>query len=141
MIYVIGSLRDEKFLTVTNRLRDEGIDVFDEWYAASPIADDAWRDYEKTRGWTYSRAIRESLAAEHIFQFDKTHLDRSNAALLVLPAGKSGHLELGYVIGSGKPGGILLDTPERWDVMYKFASVFDTLDATVEWAKGISSNE
>lgn len=134
MIYVIGSLRNERFLTVTNCLRQAGIEVFDEWYAASPTADDAWRDYEKTRGWSYIRALRESLAAEHVFNFDKTHLDRCTAALLVLPAGKSGHLELGYAIGRGKRGAILLDDPERWDVMYKFASVYSTVSEVIEWA-------
>jgi nucleoside 2-deoxyribosyltransferase len=41
----------------------------------------------------------------------------------MLPAGKSGHLELGYMIGQGKPGYILLDAEhKRWDVMYKFAT-------------------
>jgi len=49
--------------------------------------------------------------------------------VLVLPAGKSGHLELGYMIGQGKPGYILLDgEPERFDVMYNFATgVFTNL--------------
>ena len=41
--------------------------------------------------------------------------------VLVCPAGKSGHLEFGYAIGRGTPGLILLDDPERWDVMYQFA--------------------
>ena len=39
-----------------------------------------------------------------------------------MPCGKSGHLELGYFLGSGKRGYILFDgEPERWDVMYQFA--------------------
>ena len=43
--------------------------------------------------------------------------------MLVLPAGKSGHLELGYVIGRGKPGYILMDgEPERVDIMHSFAT-------------------
>ena len=60
-------------------------------------------------------------AANHVFHFDLKHLDDSDVAVLFLPAGKSGHLELGYVLGKGKRGYILLDNPERWDVMYKFA--------------------
>jgi len=40
----------------------------------------------------------------------------------VLPAGKSGHLELGFLRGKGKPCYILFpEDPERWDVMYNFA--------------------
>ena len=39
-----------------------------------------------------------------------------------MPAGRSGHLELGYIIGLGKRGYILFDVePERYDVMYQFA--------------------
>jgi nucleoside 2-deoxyribosyltransferase len=41
----------------------------------------------------------------------------------VMPAGKSGHIELGYAVGQGKPGYILLEKePERWDLMYAFAT-------------------
>ena len=43
--------------------------------------------------------------------------------MLMLPAGKSGHLELGWALGQGKPGFILLDAdPERYDVVYRFAT-------------------
>ena len=42
---------------------------------------------------------------------------------MLMPAGKSGHLELGYIIGRGKPGYILFDgEPERYDVMVQFAT-------------------
>jgi nucleoside 2-deoxyribosyltransferase len=61
-------------------------------------------------------------AAGHVFSFDKSHLDRCDAAVLVLPGGKSAHLELGYMIGSGKKGFVLFDKePERWDIMYQFS--------------------
>jgi hypothetical protein len=40
-----------------------------------------------------------------------------------MPAGKSGHLELGYMLGQGKRGYVLFDKePERWDIMYQFAT-------------------
>ena len=39
-----------------------------------------------------------------------------------MPAGKSGHIEFGYLVGQGKPGFVLFDAvPERYDVMYQFA--------------------
>jgi nucleoside 2-deoxyribosyltransferase len=64
----------------------------------------------------------KGYAAKHVFEFDKHHLDRCTGAILMLPAGKSGHLELGYIIGQGKPGYILLDgEPTRFDQMYQFA--------------------
>lgn len=122
MIYLIGSLRNEDIPSIAKELRGNGLEVFDDWYAAGPEADDMWRDYEKGRGRSYTEAL-QGLAADHVFRFDLTHLERASAAILVLPCGKSGHLELGYCIGRGKPGYVLLDNPERWDVMYKFATL------------------
>jgi nucleoside 2-deoxyribosyltransferase len=50
-------------------------------------------------------------------------LDRCDAAVLLMPGGKSAHLELGYTIGKGKPGFIVFDEePERYDVMTQFAT-------------------
>jgi nucleoside 2-deoxyribosyltransferase len=125
VIYLIGSLRNPDVPKVAASLRAAGIEVFDDWYAAGPDADDRWRDYEIGRGRTYIEAL-DGLAANHVFDFDRCHLKQCDAALLVLPAGKSGHLELGYVIGRGKRGYILLDSPDRWDVMYRFATKVTT---------------
>lgn len=133
VIYLIGSLRDPNVPKIAKKLREAGFEVFDEWYAAGPTADDCWRDYEKARGWSYLQALRESLAADHIFRFDLHHLQRATDVVLVLPTGRSGHLELGWALGQGKRGYILLDNPERWDVMYKFATgVFDNLEELIE---------
>ena len=56
---------------------------------------------------------------------------------MIRPAGKSCHLELGYLLGRGKRGYILLDKePERWDIMYRFATgVFLEEDALVSELK------
>lgn len=120
-IYLIGSLRNPAVPDLAEQLRQLDFDVFDDWMAAGPEADDFWQKYENYRGRSFDEALA-GHAAQHVFQFDKFHLDRCDAAILLLPAGKSGHLELGYMIGSGKLGFILMDKePERYDVMYNFA--------------------
>lgn len=122
-IYIIGSLRNPAIPEIGNRLRQElpDTEVFEDWYSAGERADDHWKEYEQGRGHTYEEAL-EGYAARHVFEFDKHHLDTCDAAILVLPAGKSGHLELGYVAGRGKWTAILLDADyDRWDVMYAFA--------------------
>lgn len=131
-LYLIGSLRNPNITTIANRIRLEtGIDVFDDWISPGPEADDHWKDYEQGKGNTYADAL-QGHAAKHIFAFDKYHLDRCDAAVLIAPAGKSAHLELGYTLGRNKPGFILLDDPERWDVMYQFATgVYDSLDSFI----------
>lgn len=122
MIYLIGSLRNPAVPELANRLRGHGFEVFDDWYAAGPEADDKWQAYEEARGRTYKDALA-GWAATNVYGFDKRHLDRADAGVLSLPAGKSGHLELGYLAGRGKPVFVLFDkVPERWDVMYQFAT-------------------
>ena len=120
--YMIGSLRNPEIPALGVRLRQEGFEIFDDWFAGGKIADDEWQAYETERGRTYGEAL-EGYAARHVFEFDKYHLDRSDGGILVLPAGKSGHLELGYLAGQGKLTYVLFDkVPERWDVMYQFAT-------------------
>lgn len=122
MIYVMGSLTSQRPLEVAHALRQNGHDVFDDWKATHPLTDTAWQAYEQDRGWTFAEALKRP-AAQNVFQFDKRWLDAAAMGVLVLPAGKSGHLELGYLIGCRKPGFILLDgEPEKFDVMYNFAT-------------------
>jgi nucleoside 2-deoxyribosyltransferase len=131
-VYVIGSLRNPKIPEIANKIREAGFEVFDDWYAAGPEADDKWKEYERGRGRDYIEALG-GHAATHVYEFDKRHLDSADAVVLALPAGKSGHLELGYSLGTGKPGYILLEEGnDRWDVMYKFADgVYDSTERLI----------
>lgn len=136
-IYLIGSLRNPNVPIISKKLREAGHEVFDDWFAAGPEADDWWQRYEIDKGHNFKQAL-SGFAANHVYNFDKHHLDTNDLAILVLPAGKSGHLELGYMIGKGKPGYILFDDvmPDRWDVMYLFASaVFFNVESLVEKLK------
>jgi nucleoside 2-deoxyribosyltransferase len=135
-IYLIGSLRNPRVTEVAAELRSYGWEVFDNWMAAGPTADDSWQEYSKQKGLSFTEAL-SSYEAKHVFEFDKYHLDRCDMAVLLLPAGKSGHLEIGYMAGKGKPAFALFDAePERWDVMYQFlAGVAVDLAALIDQLK------
>lgn len=136
-IYLVGSLRNEEVAEFANRLEEAtGYEVFASWHAAGPEADDYWKKHEQARGRNYREALA-SYAAQHVFKFDKTHIDMADGVVLLLPAGKSGHLELGYAVGKGTPGFILLEEGvDRWDVMYNFATgVCDTFEELVAGLK------
>lgn len=121
-LYLIGSLRNPAVPLLAQTLRGQGFEVFDDWYAVGPKADDHWLEYEKARGRTYAEAL-QGHAAKNTFHFDKTHIDAANIGVLLYPAGRSAHLELGYMIGQGKPGIVYIpEEPERWDVMAQFAT-------------------
>lgn len=132
-VYLIGSMRNPEIPHLAQRLREIGFEVFDDWYSPGPEADDYWQEYEKLRGRTYKEALN-GYHAKHVFAIDKFHLDDCDVAVLVMPAGRSAHIEIGYIIGSEKPGFILFDgEPDRYDVMYQFADdVFFQEDELVE---------
>jgi len=142
VIYIIGSLKNWKVIDLAKKLRKDlndgkrGVEVFDSWISPGPEADDFWRKYSKRKGQTHQEALKD-WSATHIFEFDKTHLDRANVVILYMPAGKSGHLELGYAIGKGKKGFILFDKePERWDIMHQFANgIFYKYDELIKELK------
>lgn len=137
MIYLIGSLRNPQIPIIRQTIEDiKGEEVFASWYAAGPRADDEWMAYEKGRGLTYCDALQD-FAAQNVLAFDRHHLDRCRAAILLYPAGRSGHTELGYVLGQQKAGYVLLDKEpgpdDRWDVMLGLATgVFTDLDTLLE---------
>lgn len=115
------------------RVNIPDVEVFNDWYAAGPEADDEWKSYEQNRNRTYQEALA-GHAARNVFAFDKRHLDRCTHALLVLPAGKSGHMEIMYAAyGVGAKTAILLDPDDvRWDVMYQFIPTILNNDGEIE---------
>lgn len=136
-LYLIGSLRNERIPKLAKTLRKQHPDteVFDDWYSAGPEADDYWKEYEQAKGNDYQKALK-GYAAKHVFEFDRHHLDTSSHVLLVLPAGKSGHMEVMYAAyATNANAAILLDpTDIRWDVMYQFIPTVLSRDHEIaEW--------
>lgn len=138
VIYIIGSLRNPKVPIIANQIRalNKNWEVFDSWYSPGPHADNYLRDYAKGKGLSYKETLKDH-AATHIFEFDKKHLMRATDVVLVMPAGKSGHMELGFALGKGKRGYVLFDKePSRVDIMYQFATdIFFDFDELAEELK------
>ena len=134
-IYIIGSLANPKIPFIANEFQAQGHKVFADWFSPGPEADGFWQEYERNRGRDFIHALK-GPHAQMVFQFDRLWLGWADIGILVLPAGRSGHLELGWLLGQGKLGFILLEEadPERWDVMYGFASgVTADLDELKGW--------
>lgn len=133
MVYIIGSLSNPRVEEVADRLREEGFDAFDQWRAAKG---DFWADYALRRKLPMKEALKLDFV-ETAFQFDMKYLKACTAAVLVMPAGRSGGLELGWVLGQGKKGYILYDgEPERPDLMAKLATeVFFNIEDLIKELK------
>ena len=112
----------EAIAALSNRLEAAGHEVFSEWASPGPDADVYWEAYERSRGRTFLEALA-GAHAQNVFDFDVKHLTWADTVILVGPAGKSAHLELGWAVGKGKEGYVLLEgEPDRYDVMLRFAT-------------------
>ena len=79
----------------------------------------------------YLRMIEHPRAIEG-FNADFAAMQKADTFVMVLPCGKSAHLELGWAIGAGKRTAILLENPVEPELMYRMAdhlatSVMDLL--------------
>ena len=116
-IYIIGSLRDPDVVYLALRLREAGHDVYDDWYSAGPEADDAWQRHQSAKGVSFKDAI-QGPHAQCVIDDDSKWLMWADTVVMV-GSGRSRGMELGWRVGQGAQGFILLhEEPPRWDVMY-----------------------
>jgi hypothetical protein len=124
-IYLASSWRNPMQPQAVQILRDAGHEVYDFRNPAPGNTGFAWSEIDPDwLNWTPQRFI-EALAhpiAAHGFTFDKSGLDWCDTCVLLLPCGKSAHLEAGYAIGQGKPTLAVLHT-DRFEpeLMYLLA--------------------
>lgn len=60
------------------------------------------------------------------FTADFSAMQKADAFVLVLPCGKSAHLELGWAVGAGKRTAILLEDPVEPELMYRMVDLMTT---------------
>lgn len=118
LVYVGGSMRNRKgVLEVAKALEEAGVETFHSWINPGEETDDKWQEWQKSLGRDYFAAMKDPHVA-NVFNFDKLWLRKSDAFVMVGPAGKSAHAELGFMYGCGKPTVVLMEEePERWDIM------------------------
>jgi hypothetical protein len=136
MIYLNGSLKDPLVPQVAEMLRSRGYEVFDDWHASGPRADEHWRTHEMSRGRNYREALQAPFA-RHVFDFDVKHIMLCDAGVAIgkpsqLP-GRSGLIELMFMRYAMRvPTFVLLQgNPDDWDQMLPLAvdpaNIFDSL--------------
>ena len=116
-IYVASSWRNPIQPTIVQTLRGAGHEVYDFRNPAPGQKGFAWRDCGGAAAEgpgtgartvsAYMEAIRSDRAKEG-FRFDKFAMDWADTCVLVLPCGRSAHLEAGWMAGAGKDSFVLL---------------------------------
>lgn len=143
MIYVASSWRNPRYEAI--------LDCLDQW----TIPYYNWRDEQgfnwsevfhgtrTTEAWTeevppahFAVALR-SERAQQGFERDMSHLEAAEAVILLLPCGKSAHLEAGWAVGNAKPVALYVSSNDllQPELMYgMFDMVTSDIDALMHWA-------
>lgn len=135
-IYVASSWRNPEQPAVVERLIELGHEVYD---FRNPRPGDhgfAWSEIDpEWLGWT-PRPFRDLLdhpIAVAGFESDFDAMKWADTFVLVLPCGRSAHLEAGWAIGEGKPTALLLREDKfEPELMYRMADLIAVELAEVE---------
>lgn len=124
-IYVASSWRNTQQPAVVAALRGAGHEVYD---FRNPAPGDHGFHWSEVDGgyktWTpaaYRTALHHAVS-EHGFRADFEAMKWADACVLLLPCGRSAHLEAGWFAGAGKPLFILLDEKPEPELMYKMST-------------------
>lgn len=120
-IYVASSWRNSYQPEVVQALRDNGHEVYDfrnpkpdnngfHWSGIDP----KWKEWSQAE---FVRALNHDIAKDG-FNLDFEAMQWADAFVLVMPCGRSAHLELGWACGAKKKTYILLSDGEP-ELMYK----------------------
>jgi hypothetical protein len=121
-IYVASSWRNQKQPGVVRALRAAGHEVYDFRNPAPGVSGFAWSEIDA--GWQrwsptqFRQALKHPIACEG-FRRDREALESCDACVLVLPCGRSAHLEAGYAAARGADTFVLAEEPCEPELMYR----------------------
>jgi hypothetical protein len=128
-VYVASSWRCDRQPGVVKQLRDAGHDVYD---FRNPLPGNHgfhWSeidaDWKNWSGEQFSRALHHPIA-ESGFDLDFSAMCDADTFVLVMPCGRSAHLELGWACGQGKHTAVLLDERQEPELMLSLACIVTT---------------
>lgn len=120
-IYVATSWRNTEQPGIVRILRGLGHEVYDFRHPKEGDDGFSWSDIDPNwKAWTpeeHREALKHPVARRG-FKSDMDALDWCDACVLVLPCGRSAHLELGYVTGKGKRTTVLAIDQTEPELMY-----------------------
>jgi hypothetical protein len=134
-VYVASSWRNPMQPAVVEILRAASIDCYDFRNPAPGVSGFAWSeidpDWQSWSAEAYVKALQDPIAEEG-YRRDFEAMEKADTFVLVLPCGRSAHLELGWAVGAGKRTAILTHDGEEPELMAKMVdhiatSVFDLL--------------
>jgi len=137
MIYVASSWRNAHQPNVVRALQACGHEVYDFRHPEPGDNGFHWSDidpdWQQWRPLQFRQALDHPIARDG-FAKDMDALRACDTCVLVMPCGRSAHLELGYAVGAGKRTCILLSGGEP-ELMYAMVDrICVSLDDLMDWA-------
>lgn len=141
-IYVASSWRNSYQPSVVGVLRLAGHEVYDFRAPPNGVPGFAWREIDENwQTWTaneYRRHLTTHPIAARGFVSDLRGMQWADTCVLVLPCGRSAHLEAGWFCGSGKRCIILTQDGEEPELMALLATEICTSIAEVLTALAVT---
>jgi len=125
-IYLASSWRNKFQQTIVARLRRDGFDVYDFRNPPKSLPLQSWNLVRKNwQSWTkqdYIQSLKHPIAVEAYYS-DFNAMEQADICVLLLPSGRTAHVEAGYMKGTGKPVYVLdFDENPAVELMFK---IFD----------------
>lgn len=132
-IYLASSWRNEQQPEVLAALRADGHTVYDFRNPRPGVEGFAWSaidpQWECWSPWAFTQAL-ETVTAENGFSNDWDAMEDADTGVLLLPCGRSAHIEAGYFVGHPyKSLHILMPELPEPELMYRMA---DGIHLTIE---------
>lgn len=125
-IYVASSWRNPDQPAVVNRLRERGHAVYDFRNPPNGVPGFAWSEIDpEWQQWTaeeYRHHLTTSPIAARGYVSDLRGMEWADTCLLLLPCGRSAHLEAGWFAGRGKRCIVLTRDGEEPELMALLAT-------------------
>lgn len=147
-IYAASSWRNQLQPEVVTRLRTEGYEVYDFRHPAPGNEGFSWRQtdpaYDASEPANHRRwhMMTSHAIARSGFKLNYDAMKAADAFVLVLPSGRSAHLEAGYAAGAGKRLIVLMPEPQEPELMYLMANaIVATVDEVVGCLAGYYAHD
>jgi len=144
-IYVASSWRNDRQGAVVKKLRDAGFGVYDFKNPGAQTPGFHWSDIDENwHQWTltgYLNALQTGIAKAG-FKSDWDAMLWADTCVLLLPCGRSAHIEAGYFRGAKKSLYILIENKIEPELMYRMADgIYGDLDELTDHLKLISDKK
>lgn len=124
-IYLASSWRNNAYPSLLYLLRDQGHEVYDfkdpsaSFYWAN--VDHNWKNWSAEEAWTKLNNNEEAIKG---FERDAKAVASCDTLVLVMPCGRSAHVEMGVAVGLEKDVAIFVPPAEKFEaeLMHKYAN-------------------